>query len=834
MVPPVTVVPTQRRTTMFAGYGESPRESTPAAPVAPVVQPTRKGSKAVRRRTERELTADEAVRNLMKDMFGKGNPWFVTDGKASPAVDTPAAPVKEPDPVPAPVAPVAEPAPVPVKKTKAAPVRPVIPAPPEQDTITRDGDGQMALVLPETGKPLALPGEGAAPRRRREVATGRDEDQIDLFTAEASAFAPDPALELAEFKRSIESSPEDLQLLLDLDYENALGKTIGFDRIRTHHQNALNDKTESGRRRRRTAKKGEAEYEDQSQDTDLRREYTERRGKLIRRLSVSVLFTLLIFIYEQAGWMAALFEDGLVDGTKYPASYILMGLQLLAPIAFASAKPLLAGFKSLLRMTPDDYALCAVSLIATVLYHAVLIFVPHHGALPTLYLSPVALLLTLQPLGDLFSWYRESMAFHVVADRRNKYALLPRVSVGGMLWDDHSRLLGDVDAQGIRFAYHVNFVRNYRENTKKRARGHHSALGMPLLIVLALALALGLYTLVAGGGAIVTLQTVFATMLLCLPATAALVTCLPMFWAALLRLRRSSAIIGEVPVHESEGIHTLVIPDGEVFGAMYHEQFEVPEEVVEGKRVHVLVNALLEKLHSPLVYSVSVKRDERISADHVTLTEIGDTGVSALVGDDAVPLFMGDEAYMREKGVALKLRPSAAEAGQGKRLLYVAMRDRVVAFFLARYRLNEDMARLLREIDNEPIRILVRSKDPGICDALFEELLPEQREPVRVMRPTAEEMDLRAERVDATVVALETCRDVIRAHVTCRRICAVHRMGDLSRFASMVGGALIAILMTLLGRGVALPGVAICAYLLLWCTGYGLLSFLRLRPKKNN
>jgi hypothetical protein len=520
------------------------------------------------------------------------------------------------------------------------------------------------------------------------------------------------------------------------------------------------------------------------------------------------------------------------NGEKYPVGYILCGIQLLILSAAFSYDLLREGFRQLLRFNPNDYSLCALTLVLTLLYHLALVLLPHEGA-PVLCLSPAALHLALLPLAELLDWYRASAAFRVVADRHQKFAMLPRVSVGGVLSDDRM-LLQDTDApDGVRYAYPVGFVRNYRANTERRAQGHRVSLGVPLLLALAPALALGLYVLVAEGSAATVLQTVFHTLMICLPVTASLVTCLPMFWAALLRLRRRSAIIGEVPVHECDGIHTLVIPDGEVFCSMQHEHFEVLEEHWHGKAVPVLVHALLNKLSSPLIESVEIGRGEGIPADRVTLTEIGETGVSALVGAEEIPLLMGDEAYVKSKGIAVRPRSGLLDgAGHGKRLLYVVSEGRVLAFFLARYRLNEDMAELLRDIGNEPIRILVRSRDPGICNALFDELLPEDRARVRVMRPTVCEVELKAENADATVVALGSCREVVRAHVICRRIAGVHRAGDMLRFASMAGGALLSVLLTLLGRGMRLSGVGISMYLLFWCGIYALLSFLRLRGKK--
>ncbi len=828
-------LPTRQRTAMFAATrGQELTVERRASTRSAGKLTGKKSAGSVKPRTDKELAAEMTVEDLMQDLFGDGSlGWTPAERADQPheqAAKTPPVPEEK-----APEAPASKPeAPAPKAEAPAVLSKKEVrkrakEGKPKFDTITREEDGQMALVLPETGKPLALPARdrGVHARREETPPSGRDEEQIDLFSAVDAAATEQ--LYKTDLKRSVEASEEEFRLLLELDYEDELGKAIGFEKIRAYHEEGVNGQPVTKHRRRAGERR---EYETQGQDTVLRKTYTKQKSEHVVRLALSVVMTLLIMIYEQSGWMKELF-GGFLDGTKYPVTYILIGIQLLVIVAFFSYRRLLEGFLRILSFSPIDYSLCSMMLIATFVYHVVLIFLPNTGVAPRLYLSPAAMSLTLLALADLLDWYRESLAFQVVSSRKQKYALIPRVSVGGRQGNARLSLSDDESAGTVWYVRPVGFVRNYFANTEKHV-DHGRTLGVQLLLILSVGVAFGLYALAGGATLPQMLQTVFVTFLLCVPVTSLLVTSLPMFFAACLRLGKKGAIIGESPVYDSEGTTTLVIPDSEVFGAMHHERFEVQNEA-EYDRVTVLTRALLEKLQSPLCDSVNVERDRRISPSKVELCRIEEDGVHATVTQDdrVTVMHMGSLSYMKSRGIEeLPNLGSEAEQG-GKRLICVAVNGRSVAFFLARYRLNDDMSALLREMEAEGVRVMIRTKDPGIRDDLFAGLLPDRRDPVLVMKPTAREMDLRTDRVDATVVALGSCREAARTFVTCRRSRRAAHFGKIFQVLSVTVGGLIAALLTFLGGSVQLASALVSLYLLFWSALHAATSFLFLRKTEN-
>ena len=794
-------------------------------------------------RTEEELRAEETVEDLLYDLFGSvgDSGWFADKKEETPLQERQKS--KKESVFSAATQRIKKSGPTRHEKAargeqetaeQAAPVTPPQRSTPAKsepqpqinfETITRERDGQIALVLPETGKPLAIPaGESERQPHPEEQTVLADEAQIELSPNDVA----DPTRDKNEFKRSIESSDEEFRLLLDLDYENELGNAIGFEKICAYHEEGVNGQAVVKRRRRRGAEL--QEYEMQGQDTALRKQYTKQKRDHVLRLALSAALTVLIWIYEQTSWMANLF-GGPFDGEKYPTSYILIGLQLLVVLAFFSGERILKGFVRLVRFSPIDYSLCSVILLSTLLYHLVLIFLPHTAA-PSLYLSPAALTLTFLALADLMDWYRESLAFQVISSRKQKYALIPRVSVGGAQGDARCRLKQSDAAGTAWYVRPVGFVRNYFANTKKRV-GNSRFMGTQLLLIASIGVALGLCVLATGGTATQMLQTVFVTFLLCVPVTSLFLTSLPMFFAACLRLKKKGAIIGEEPIDQCDDATTLVMPDSEVFGAMHHERFEM----MEGQdpfRISILVRALLEKIQSPLCDSVSVDRNDRISTDQVALTEIAEQGIAATVGEQAIPMLIGSAAYMQSHGVTVQDRWTEAPEHRGRRLICVAAKGRLVAIFLARYRLADDMKALLSELEAEDVQIMIRSKDPGIHDDLFVSLLPDRKDAVKVMKPSVKEIDLRTDRVDATVVALGSCREAARTFVTCRRVRRAGNLGKLLQVLSIAGGAALAALLTLFVGGVKLPAILVSLYLLFWCGVHAATSYFYLRDRNDD
>ena len=818
--------PSENEETAGNGAKNTEKAQEPAAaqtpapqPVAPAPQPA--ADKPAEEPTTADAVANMTVESLVKDIFGA----------AKAAGDVPPAP---PEPEKKPVDEDEEEAEEESRVEKAPASAPAAPPPAEKPaethlekeeapaTATDAESGQLAFVLPKTGH---LQGGDETP----------EGDRQDLF----AAFSIDdsgvrrvqprqtPPEEHSALKESVESSEEDLKLLLDLDYEEELGNAIGFDKIREYRELGVNGAPLQTRRGKRKATNDKREYESHGQEGAIRKEYIRQKKGHILRFAFTVVLLLLIFLYEHPTWLPLIFK-GPLDGAAFPRSYILFGLQLLLLDAALCYRRLREGIVSFFHFSPIDYSLCSVAFLATALYHIILLFLPFDGV-PVLYLSPAAAGLMLMSLSDLFDWYREFNAFRVVSSRRQKYALISRVSVGGKQNSAKERLLENEQDENLLYARPVGFVRNYFANTDRRVE-HNRTLGTRLFLVLAVGLACGLYTVAAGKNGTV-FQVVLITFFLCLPCISLLVTSLPMFLGTILRLGRGGAIIGEEPVYNCGEQTTLVLPDTEIFEKMDHEQFELVEHC-DIQRTLVLVHALLEKIQSPLAASLDVDEELRVPSEDVELLEIENDGVTASVGKEKIPLMLGSVTYLQAHGIQVQPR-KGAENGDLRKMLLATVDGKVSAIFLARYRFAQNVREFLEDLSEEDVRLMVRTKDPGVRNDLFRALQPDIKDPVQVLKPTAAEMDIRTDRVDATIVALDSCMAAGETFLVCRRIRRAGLFGRRLQGISMLVGAVLAMVLSFFGKLQVFTPTLLTVYIFFWGALDAVASYLYLRDKEN-
>ena len=510
----------------------------------------------------------------------------------------------------------------------------------------------------------------------------------------------------------------------------------------------------------------------------------------------------------------------------------MVGLVIFLCGAALLRRNLIGGLIQLLRLSPSDDSLCSVSVVATLAYHMVLLFAPAESKL-SLFLSPAMGSLCLLALSGLFNWYRGFSAFRVISSKQQKYALMSRVSVGNREGKAKLRLFEKEQNERVWYVRPIGFVRNYFANTEKKT-DHQRALGAALLFVMAISCAFSLYTLVVEGDLSLTLHTAFVTYLLTAPVISVLATSLPMFCATCLRLGRRGAIVGESAVYECGGNTTLVMPDSDCFKPMPHEQFELVKNC-DAERATVLIRALLEKIGSPLCDTVQVPREQRISPDAVTLTDIDEFGVAAVAsGERKTPILFGSVAYLQKYGIRVSPKKDGRYEEICRNMLCVAINNRLTALFVAHYRPEDDMQTLVDMLEMENLNLKIRSKDPGIHDPLLRDLFADAQTPPHVMKPLVAESDITADRVDATVVALGSSREAAKALATCRRIRRAVKIGGLWQFASVLLGAMLCGACVLFGLVAALPAFAVTLYTFLFSGAHALTSYFILRDREEN
>lgn len=799
--------------------------TTPEEPIEQLLASRRKGIRDAaleQQSKQHELMADITVEGLLNDIFGTtqgpaGRAWIAprTDAVAEPAINEE---LSQP--------------PVPAHDESSHAANPSPDSDADAATVELDG---YRVVLPPEGKALLQDSE-------KPLQAPDEMEQAKLFSnffvkRQKQGALPKPSIaklsaEQIAFKRSLEESEEEFKLLVDLDYEDELGEAIGFEKIREYHERQINGKSRDPQDRRHVrGDKHKFEYTSHAQDIGISKFYAKQRRRHLINLTLSCLLMLLLFFYERSAIVLSFFGEA-PSGAKYPTLYVAVGLIIFLCGVAMLRRNVIGGLVRLLRLSPSDDSICSVGVVATLAYHIALLLAPANSYL-SLYLSPAMGSLCLLALSGLFNWYREFSAFRVISSKQQKYALMPRVSVGNREGNAKLRLFESEKNERVWYARPVGFVRNYFANIEKKT-DHQHVFGAALLFVLAISCAFSLYTFVTGGEWSLSLHTAFVTYLLTAPVISVLATSLPMFCGTCLRLGRRGAIVGESAVYECGGNTTLVMPDSDCFKPMPHEQFELVKNC-DAERATVLIRALLEKIGSPLCDTVHVPKEQRISPDTVTLTDIDEFGVAAVVsGERKTPILFGSVAYLQKYGIRVSPKKDGRYEELCRNMLCVAINNRLTALFIAHYRPESDMQSLIDVLEIENLNLKIRSKDPGIHDRLLQDLFADAQTPPRVMKPLVAESDIAADRVDATVVALGSAREAARTLATCRRIRRAVKIGTLWQFASILLGALLGGACVFFDLVAVLPAFAVTLYTFLFSGAHALTSYFILRDREEN
>ena len=765
--------------------GETPKESDRGRPARPAFDPEKNWG-------------EFSVESILRDIFGHGS------RETAPKPAAPAAPSPAPGGAPA------------------------------------DDAGQALQNAPSgaDGRAAAPSGETDSARPATPVAQPTDEDFYAAMKAEEESDRPallrslfpgvfanraeqrKKTVSRPEPEEGDESAPENLRLLLDLDYETELGHTVGYERIRDFRERA------TGPTARRRTRNRRYEYDSHGQDAEIGKFYAKGRKHHILALSLSFLVLVFTLILETPAVVARFSGDAAESGFLQ-VLYVLIGFLLLSVDVLMLFRQLSGGFFALLHGTPNDDSLCSLSLLFTVVYHMVLLLAP----VPTLRgacFSPMAALLSVLSLSNLLSSVREAAAFRVASSRRQKYALLDRASVGDRTGDARLGLLSDENDAAALYARPVGFIRNYFANTAGKNR-HHRVFGYGTLLLFAVAFLFAVLGYLRGGSLVYALQSFFMTFMISLPAVLVLSSSVPLFFVSVLRLRRKSAIIGEETLYNRDGVREIVLPDSEVFEEMPHERLEMAGGDRESED-RLLLYSLLREIGSPLCASVAASGTPEAPGVPLRLTDIDEAGVTAVTGDGCTLLF-GSAAYLRTKGVAADVRREGEFADNKKQVLCFARDGRLCGLFLARYRLRPGVLALCRTLTAERLTLCVRTKDPGINRELLRRLCRGPRERIGVKKPLPREMDLRTDRVDADVVALDSGREAARAFALCRRTRRAVRHSVFFSGCSVFFGLCISGLYSfLLGR--IPPALIVTLHAFFWCAAAGLCAYLFLREKK--
>ena len=631
---------------------------------------------------------------------------------------------------------------------KAGTDKPITPVASPLDAV-RNATAQTAQS--ETARPKQSPLDTLAPERSGPKGNVTPLGNAPFFSRE---------------RRERAFSDEDVELLLDLGYENNLSSKVGSQRIET-----LKNRKADGRRARRQLKFVYAcngdEYSGHAQNKQISDAYHKHARRASTRLAFTVLLTLLVALAD----FLPLFRDHLPEAFSIlPTSgaYGVIGLSLLVLTAVWSLPLIRQGIADMLRFSPSPATLPAILFIFTVLYDVPGLWESECGIMLNL---PTALMLTLLAIGERLKIKSEMKTFSIVSARSRKIALSDMESKKKkVIRDGHIvKIINDDADLKLRRVRHTEQIGGYFRRTGE-ASTRFRALSPVLMVAMLIAVAIGVATLLMKHDLRQASVVFLLTLQLTLPASVMIAYAYPKLLVAESLAKQGCAIVGDSAVDQYATDSILLFDDTEMFRSKSSTEITIKGGGDTRKYIRY-AKRLFRTLGGTLRNVTTSDLSEETYEDRVEILRVMDEGVEARI-DGKMHILAGTSAFMIKNGIRV---PSETAELLVRRhvessILYLAFEGKLRLGYEIDYRISGRFEHMVAELANCRTVVAIESHDPCI----HAELLARSREPsmptIRVIKPVHFEKTVESSVVDSGVVATRSARDIAHAVAACHRL----------------------------------------------------------------
>lgn len=598
----------------------------------------------------------------------------------------------------------------------------------------------------------------------------------------------------------------DIRTLLDLGYEKELAEFIGFERIDLVRREGTGVSTPPGARKKKKNKRKPqksakpignlAEYTDRDQNYEVCARFTERRRHLYIRFAGTLLFAVLLFIYDKPH-LFGIPGFGALNPDSAPGLYAFFGLQILLLSAVLSFRQMWRGIKRAAAFEADLYFMPIVLILFNMAYDVLLLSLGGDAS-PDLFHFVTALYLLCAIGGEILLLGREEMTFDTVSAEGDRYTL------------EHT---GYNEKDGN--IYHVRKT-GFLSGTFARIRTE-----TPLRAISIFSFAAILFSLLMAAGEFILtgdLVKVFSAFMkslaLCLPLSSTAAFTLPQFFMTKELHKHGCAVVGDASVEEYAGEKTVIFREEDIFRAGSRVGFSAAGKKKLAEQFR-LCGTLFRKIGGTLSSVLDLSLANAADKEQVVFGEIGEDGLTATVGEsDAV---IGSAAYLSARGI--RIPPESAERAYLRKSdcvpLYIAFDGEVCLILEMTYRIGEATEQMIHELNENGTHIGVSVADPCLTAPFVWRLRRLEPDRIKLCRVTHILGDESFRSIDGGVSA-KRAKDLILPLVACRRLYLSRRTvtGILGVFSGVSALFVTALLFT--GAIGYFAPAAIALYQLVW------------------
>lgn len=658
----------------------------------------------------------------------------------------------------------------PGKKTKQVQKTPITTLP-QDDLLDEALDDTVTGAVPEL-LPMDEPEstersdsrQGTSIFARRRARKKQEADNVD-------------ALELIKSRTGM--SEDDIAMILELGYDNELGRLVGYETLKKLRCEHLQRRTHDASGRLFCTAFGYRGEERSTPQTALA-SYARDRKPLLWRTVLTALFALLLAFLELPVLSGGVL---LPYSASFPWLFPLLRVCLLAGAAALSYRQILAGARSWFRFTPTPYSTVALLVPIALLYGLADLFSGGTaGLLPMGFGTASALLLT--ALCDVLRLSSEMRTLRILAADGQKTVLDAAEPRKKKLRNGERivRIINDeIDQRLYRVRKTDEVTGFFRRNNDL------SSAGVPFAILLGLMLAISVLCGLLGAvraDSVAAGASAFASALMFLtPTPAILLYFYPLCRANKALSYRNAALIGEESVEEYSEPKTVIFHDSDMYTAQKCTQISVRdgEDFRQDMR---LAGVLFRKIGGTLGSLGAAGAGSAPENDPpVVFLRMTDGGTEAMIGN-RYHVLAGNATFLAKSGVRIPRESTDRQARRtdGVSLMYVAIDGVLKLSYEIEYTASatfERMAGLLAEADTVTA---IQTYDPNLCEAFLRASRGEDAVEIRVIKPGRYEQDGVQSVVDTGAVALGATTDITAP------ICAASAVSGLRRTGYRVLG----------------------------------------------
>lgn len=604
---------------------------------------------------------------------------------------------------------------------------------------------------------------------------------------------------------------DDIAMMFELGYENELAKLVGYESMKQLHYEHLRRSSHSSRIHYRTAYgyRGE-EYMGTRQREAVLSAYAHDKRKLIRRLILSALISVILFFIERpmptGSALAGLFA-------KIPVLAPLIAIFLLLGSALLSRRELLAGVRSLMNFSPTPYSIAAITVSLSLAYSGIALIL-RDAVLPTNFLA--SLFLVFITSCDALRVCTELRAFRILSVNAEKTVL--EVATPRKKKLRHSdkivKVINDdvaLNLYRVRTADQTaGFFRRFN-NMTEFARPTSILTGLALAAAFLVSFVTAILTASIGASA----QALLAVFFVSLPSALVLNLFYPLYRANKQLSRWNCTLVGEEAVRDFSKELTVIFDDTDLYHIEKYARVSVREDD-DFRRDIRLVEILFRKIGGTLA---TLGGKPQLNDPPVSVVRVASNGIEAVIDSNA-HILLGSIDFLRKNGISVskEIAESALYCPPHTAKMYAAIDGTLKLSYELEYRNNtefEDTIAILASDGNKPS---IHSHDPNLTDDFLRNSRRGCEDPIGVTRPSRFEPGRVEEVVDTGAVSLGGKETIALPLHAAKEIKAVRRREFLLQLiASLLGISLVSVL-TILGQADMITPIGLTLYQLLWLT----------------